>query len=117
MKSEINSFIEHLKASPAELQFEEVIELIDLHYDFEPTKFKNGSQQNAAGENSGSCKVLSFAKLHDLSKDESLSLFAQYYRDVLATPDGSDHQNIRQFIVHGHDGLDFDRQALSLKSK
>ena len=114
--SEINCFLERVKTGAAELKFEEVIDLIDRHYSFEPVSFKNGSQKNAVGENTGSCKVLNFAKLHNLPQSQALSLFAQYYRDVLAMPSGNDHQNIRQFMVHGYDGLLFDGQPLCLKS-
>jgi len=115
--SEINRFIERLESNSEQLKFDQVIDLIDRHYNFEPTKFSNGSQENAAGENSGSCKVLSFARLNNLVKEQALKLFAQYYRDVLATPGESDHQNIRQFIEHGYDGLTFEGQALSLKAE
>jgi hypothetical protein len=34
-------------------------------------------------------------------------LWGQYYRDVLATPDGTDHQNIRNFMKTGWEGVDF----------
>jgi hypothetical protein len=34
----------------------------------------------------------------------------------LATPQGSDHQNIRQFMKHGWDGVLFSQLALELKS-
>ena len=37
----------------------------------------------------------------------SLQLWGQYYRDVLATPDKDDHQNIRNFMKYGWDGVDF----------
>ncbi len=30
-------------------------------------------------------------------------LWGQYYRDVLATPDGTDHQNIRNFMKVSND--------------
>ena len=34
-------------------------------------------------------------------------LWGQYYRDVLATPTKDDHQNIRNFMKYGWDGVDF----------
>ena len=37
-----------------------------------------------------------------------LQLWGQYYRDVLAKPDGEDHQNIRQFMKNGWDGVPFE---------
>jgi len=113
--SAITNFIDRLQATPETLRFEEVIELIEQNYVFEETSFDNGAQKNAAGENSGSCKVLSFAKLNGLTKEQALQLFAQYYQDVLATPEGDDHQNIRQFMIHGYDGLVFSSMALTKK--
>jgi hypothetical protein len=45
-----------------------------------------------------------------------LSLFGSYYfDDVLKNPDGIDHQNIRNFITFGWDGISFDSEALELK--
>jgi HopJ type III effector protein. len=35
-----------------------------------------------------------------------LSLFAEHYAAVLATPEATDHQNIRQFMQNGWDGID-----------
>ena len=34
-------------------------------------------------------------------------LWGQYYRDVLANPNMSDHQNIRNFFKYGWEGVDF----------
>jgi hypothetical protein len=55
--------------------------------------------------NVGSAKLLSFGVLAGLSKEETLALFGGYYRDVLATPDGDDHPNIRNFMKSGWDGV------------
>ena len=96
--------------------FDEVMTLIDELYEFRPTAFVNGEQSNEAGENSGSCKVLSFATLNSLTKEQTLMLFGQYYRDVKATPQSDDHQNIRQFMLHGFSGLKFDSCALLAKA-
>jgi len=112
--SEISRFIERLDSQANEIKFEEVIALIDRFYHFTPSAFSNGTQKNVAGDNNGSCKVFSFAKQHSLSKEQTLCLFAQYYQDVLATPDGDDHQNIRQFMEHGYQGLIFESVALVL---
>lgn len=55
----------------------------------------------------------SFAKLNQLSKDETLALFGDFYRtDVLQNPEGTDHQNIRNFMVSGWDGISFEGEAL-----
>jgi hypothetical protein len=56
--------------------------------------------ENAAGQNEGSCKTLGLALLEGLS-DQALLAFGEHYRSVLATPEGSDHGNIRALIEHG----------------
>lgn len=105
-----------LKTSLETIDFKEVIAYIDEHYDFVPTKFRNGNTVNEAGENNGSCKVFSFAKLQGLSKEETLALFGDFYRnDVLQYPDGDDHQNIRNFQQFGWDGIAFDGNGLTKK--
>ena len=104
-----------LKTSPETIDFKEVITYIDEHYDFTPTKFTNGNTVNEAGENYGSCKIFSFAKLNKLSKEETLALFGDFYRtEVLKNPEGSDHQNIRNFQQFGWDGISFDGEALKV---
>ena len=95
--------------------FADVIAFIEAHYNHTPTAFKNGQQNNAATENQGSAKIFSFAKLNGLNQAQTLSLFAEHYASVLATPEGIDHQNIRQFMQHGWDGIKFEGQALSAK--
>ena len=106
-----------LKSNRETIQFNNVISFIDNHYDFTPTLFKNGNIINEADQNNGSCKVFSFAKLNDLSKEETLFLFGDFYRnDVLRNPEGTDHQNIRNFIKFGWDGISFEGEALRKKS-
>lgn len=108
--------LEQLKNNPETIQFEEVITYIDEHYDFTPTSFKNGDTMNEAGQNNGSCKVFSFAKLQELSKEEVLALFGEFYReDVLKNPEGTDHQNIRNFMKYGWEGISFEGEALKEK--
>ena len=108
--------LEQLKNSSETIQFKEVIAHIDENYDFAPTKFTNGNTVNEADQNNGSCKVFSFAKLNDLSKEEVLNLFGEFYReDVLKNPEGTDHQNIRNFVEFGWDGISFEGEALTKK--
>jgi hypothetical protein len=108
--------LEQLKNNPETIQFKEVIAYIDDHYDFTPTTFKNGNTVNEAGQNNGSCKVFSFAKLQALSKEEVLPLFGEFYReDVLKNPEGTDHQNIRNFMEYGWEGISFEGEALMKK--
>ena len=101
-------FNANLEMDGDSVTFEEVIELIDTHYEDGLIEFKNGAMTNAPGENAGSAKVLSYAALCDMSKEETLKLWGQYYRDVLATPDGDDHQNIRNFMKTGWQGVPFE---------
>ena len=96
-------------------QFSDVLAFIDAGYTHTPTAFKNGQQHNAATENQGSAKVFSFAKLQGLDAAQTLSLFAEHYQAVLATPEGTDHQNIRQFMQHGWSAVEFSSQALQAK--
>lgn len=96
-------------------KFADVIAFIDANYTHTATAFKNGAQHNAATENQGSAKVFSFAKLQGLEQAQTLQLFAEHYAAVLATPEGTDHQNIRQFMIHGWDGIVFDGVALTAK--
>ncbi len=96
--------------------FSETIAYIDSNYNFTPTTFKNGNQINNAGENNGSCKIFAFAKIHQLEKDQTLALFGSYYyEDVLKNPNENDHQNIRNFMIFGWDGILFESGALELK--
>ena len=96
-------------------KFADVIAFIEARYQHTPTAFQNGAQFNAATENQGSAKVFSFAQLEGLNQADTLSLFAEHYASVLATPEGTDHQNIRQFMQNGWDSVIFEGQALSVK--
>ena len=108
---------EQLEKSAGDIQFKDVIAFIHEHYDFTPTKFTNGNTVNEADQNNGSCKVFSFAKLNALSKEETLVLFGDFYRtDVLQNPEGNDHQNIRNFMEFGWDGISFEGEALKRRT-
>ena len=96
-------------------KFADVIAFIEARYQHTPTAFQNGAQFNAATENQGSAKVVSFAQLEGLNQADTLSLFAEHYASVLATPEGTDHQNIRQFMLNGWDGIQFEGEALAAK--
>ena len=109
-------YLSHVKTAPKTLEFSELMAVIEAHYDFTPTAFRNGRVENGAEQNQGSCKLFAFAKLHGLSAAQTLACFGAYYReDVLQNPQGEDHQNIRNFIVNGWDGIAFDGEALRLK--
>lgn len=95
--------------------FADVIRFIEERYTHEPTAFRNGDQQNAATENQGSAKVLAFAQAQGISAEDTLVLFGEHYSAVLANPEGSDHQNIRQFMQHGWAAVSFEGTALQAK--
>ena len=105
--------LEQLKNSPETINFNDVIVFIDENYNFKPVRFVNGSIVNEANQNNGSCKIFSFAKLNNLSEKDTLALFGDFYRnDVLQNPEGEDHQNIRNFIKYGWNGIQFTEDAL-----
>jgi hypothetical protein len=113
----VNTFLDKLKQAPNTIIFPETIAVIEENYDFTPTAFDNGTQHNAAGENSGSCKLFAFAQLQNLSQAETLACFGAYYsEEVLGDPDGTNHQNIRNFMKTGWDGIQFEGVALALKA-
>lgn len=113
----LTTFLQRLRATPEQIEFADSIATIEAHYDYSPTAFRNGGIDNAAGQNGGSCKILAFAKLQNLSVGETLACFGRYYRvDVLQHPDASDHQNIRNFMRSGWAGVAFDGEALRARS-
>lgn len=110
------NLLDQIKLSPESIDFSDVIAFIDSNYDFTPTRFTNGNTVNEAGQNNGSCKIFSFAKLQKLTQEQTLALFGDYYRlDVLGNPEGTDHQNIRNFIETGWEGIEFEGEALEEK--
>jgi len=110
----INIFLEKLSTTPESVEFSDTMATIEANYHFSETEFSNGLQKNEAGQNSGSCKIFSFALLQKLTEQQTLACFGIYYRDdVLKNPENDDHQNIRQFIVNGWSGVTFSGQALT----
>ncbi|MGR8929971.1 MAG: HopJ type III effector protein [Gammaproteobacteria bacterium] len=101
------------------VSFQDVMAVIAAYYEYQPTEFSNGIQSpllNEAGCNEGSCKIFSFARLHNLDRQQTLVLFGDYYKDVLENPQGSDHQNIRRFMRDGWEGIAFKGDALTPKN-
>ncbi|MHA2939629.1 HopJ type III effector protein [Vibrio sp. RC27] len=112
----LTTLIETVKNDPKSIEFSDVIAVIDANYDFTPTQFTNGALTNAADQNNGSCKIFAFAKLQGLAAEEALALFGDFYRkDVLLHPTNDDHQNIRNFIEFGWEGIEFTSEALKEK--
>ncbi|WP_448700539.1 HopJ type III effector protein [Mucilaginibacter sp. AW1-3] len=113
MEKQLNALITSSKSNS--LGFATVLEFIETYYQHQPTAFKNGDVHNEATQNQGSAKVFTLAKMNGLSKEDTLYLFAEHYQAVLAHPGGTDHQNIRQFMLHGWDEVVFEGDALVVK--
>lgn len=112
----LKAFLNRLKSTPDTIEFTETIDIIDLTYDFAAAQFSNGNAINQAGDNTGSCKIFAFGQLNGLTEQQTLACFGTYYRDdVVKHPNGSDHQNIRQFMLSGWQGIHFESQALRVK--
>lgn len=112
----IQDFKSKLKNAPTEIDFSETMDAIETNYEFNPTAFENGDLQNETGQNSGSCKLFAFAVDQGFTKEETLACFGQYYFDeVLNDPTGTGHQNIRNFMKTGFEGLVFSGVALVRK--
>ncbi|MGR9115974.1 MAG: HopJ type III effector protein [Gammaproteobacteria bacterium] len=115
----LTAFLEKIK-SHKKVSFNETINVISEFYDYQATEFSNGLDENVvinkAGQNEGSCKIFAFASLNGLDQQQTLNLFGDYYRqDVLNNPEGTDHQNIRNFMRYGWEGIHFKGAALTAK--
>jgi hypothetical protein len=115
----LQTFIEKIKNN-VPVSFNETMSIISNYYDYRPTEFCNGLSDdqliNKAGTNEGSCKIFAFAKIHGLNQQQTLELFGDYYRlDVLNNPTGTNHQNIRNFMRTGWEGIRFNSEALAAR--
>ena len=113
----IDELIEKINTRPEHIDFAEVIDTIESNYHYTPVLFQNGTDSNAvineAGTNEGSCKIFAFARLNHLNEKQTLACFGKYYReDVLGHPQNDDHANIRNFMLHGWQGIEFEAEAL-----
>lgn len=114
------NFLTQLRNHLDKVSFDDVIQYIDKQYQYIPSRFTNGIDNdviiNEAGKNEGSCKIFAFGLMQGLSETETLACFGKYYRDdVLNDPTGTNHLNIRTFMKHGWQGIHFDSDALILK--
>lgn len=94
-------------------RFADTLAFIEAHYRYVPSRFVNGTVENAAGENEGSCKTLGLALLEGFTTEEALMAFGEHYQSVLAHPDGSDHRNIRALQETGLPGVRFEHLPLT----
>ena len=111
----IREFKTKLKTTPTAISFKETMQVIEDHYKFNPTVFTNGDTINNAGENNGSCKLFAFAMHQEFTKEATLLCFGEHYQSVLEDKNGTSHQNIRNFMQTGFNGLSFENEALTLK--
>lgn len=113
----LETFLNTLNTAPESIEFTDTMAVIENGYEFTETAFSNGNLNNAAGENSGSCKLFSFAMLQQLNQQQTLACFGIYYRDdVLKHPDADNHQNIRNFMQTSWEGITFTGEALQKKA-
>ena len=113
---ELDQFKSKLKQNQEKITFDETMATVEHSFDFTPTAFQNGELHNEVGQNSGSCKLFAFAKHEGFTEQETLHCFGDYYRvDVLEDIEGASHQNIRNFIKHGWEGISFENEALQIK--
>lgn len=107
-------FISQLNVNAEQVSFEQVMQVISENYHYSPATFRNGDLLNEAGTNEGSCKIFYFAKLNKLTEQQTLACFGRFYReDVINNPEGTDHGNIRNFMLHGWSKLEFNSVALT----
>ena len=109
----LQTLLQKLNDTPDSVEFTDTMAVIEALYDFTPATFQNGEVLNAAGQNNGSCKLFAFAKLQNLTPQETLACFGAYYRDdVLKHPEATDHQNIRNSMKFGWAGIQYQGSAL-----
>jgi hypothetical protein len=118
LQKDMSAFREQLASNT--VIFSDTLALVEKWYNLHPTSFKNGldtkTVENAKGSNEGSLKVFALGRLNGFTPDQVLACFGEHYRDVLNTPNGDDHQNIRQFMRHGWAGVRFENAPLTLKA-
>lgn len=110
----LEQFLSTVANKPATISFKSTIDVIAASYRYQPCGFHNGSAYSAAGQNEGSCKLLAFAQIHQLSSEQTLHCFGDFYRiDVLQHPQNTDHNNIRQLMETGIAAVRFDGTPLT----
>lgn len=96
-----------------EHRFADTLTFIEAHYRYTPRAFDNAGLHNPTGSNQGSCKILGWALLEQLTTEQALLAFGEHYRWVLANPEHTEHANIRQLIKHGLTQVHFNQLPLS----
>lgn len=118
----VKDFISKLKSTPKEVTFDESMALIEAQCEYLPNSFVVDDLTSKKGENEGSNKIFSFARLTGLASEPievTLAMFGDYYfKDVLGNTSGDDHPNIRGALKLGWNGVRFPNGiSLSLKDR
>ena len=95
--------------------FANTLAFVETWFEFTPSAFMNGTVENRADQNQGSCKVFSMSQLLELTKEQTLRCFGEHYRDVLATPDVDNHHNLRRVLREGTGNITFANFPLRAK--
>ncbi len=85
-------------------------------FDISPVPFVNGPIKNKRGKNAKSAAIFAYGLKMGLSAEDTLKLFGGIYQAVLNNPEGGNHENIRQFMLTGWNGLKFPK-GLGLKKR
>lgn len=112
--SNLDAFRHQLAAG--EHRFADTLAFIEANYQFLPGAFVNNGVPSEAGQNEGSRRTLGLALLESFTQQEALLAFGEHYRSVLATPEGSDHANIRALMNGSLAAVSFDQAPLSRRS-
>ena len=87
------------------LRLSAILAVIRMFYLIEPQEFEVGSYHNALGDNLDTLAIIGYAEVHHLTDSETLAMFCEAYTEVLNSPDGDNHPNIRAFMDVGHKGF------------
>lgn len=96
--------------------FKDFLTIIDKEFDFTPCVFSIGKKENAAWENTGSLKVITYAIMMWYDTEETLKLFGEHYKEVCETPDGESHPNIRALQEEGLESVHIVGIPLTIKT-
>ena len=102
---EAQEFAKKLRSGGKVSSIDETLKLLDANFDYFEVPFTNGDVKNAANQNVGSAKILSFGLLARLNEEETLRMFGPLSENL--SPTGTDHPNIRAFKKTGWAGVVF----------
>ena len=95
----------HINMQAKLLGFDAVSVALEAFFNFTDMPMQIGSVKNEVGQNLGSKIRCAVAVELGASKEELLSWFGVFHKEVLADPDGDNHPNIRAIMEHGIAGI------------